>query len=365
VKTTGISRIARLLAIILPVFLFSCEDTVPGQEGGGSSYAFSARGDTLTLFADFALQPDLSGLNKVAIPELATAATAAAVKTLVIRGETGGDHFLNERALWNEALLPGLTGVALPDFTGTVGGFSFAVWLERFEAPLATAIGDTAFLACENLGTVSFPAARKIGDVAFYNCVRLSSVDLPAAEEIGQGAFQHCPELATVDLPVARTIGESAFNSCVRLATIDFPVARTIGSYAFAMCLEPTRVDLPAADTIRYRTFYGCEKLTSVNLPAAVTIQSSVFEGCWELTVVDLPAARSIEKHAFIGFGLNTLKLGHGGEISLSDHVFYQYGALDNLVDHISLYLRENVTPAPVGVTWNGYTWREILTYAR
>ncbi|MDR0766507.1 MAG: hypothetical protein LBF09_06200, partial [Odoribacteraceae bacterium] len=31
VKTAGISRIARLLAIILPVFLFSCEDTVTGN----------------------------------------------------------------------------------------------------------------------------------------------------------------------------------------------------------------------------------------------------------------------------------------------------------------------------------------------
>lgn len=110
-------------------------------------------------------------------------------------------------------------------------------------------IGDSAFLYCESLASVTFPASLKtIGSYAFYGCTGLAGeLTLPeGVEAIGSDAFDGCSELTSV-----------AFSSAASL--------KIIGNGAF----------------------YGCSGLTAVSLPASLTfIGGSAFDGCESLETV-------------------------------------------------------------------------------
>ena len=79
-----------------------------------------------------------------------------------------------------------------------------------------------------------------IGDTAFIYCSNLSSVTLPKGLiSVGENAFSHCSALTgLLSFPEGtETIADNAFNSCTRLSGIDVPASMvTIGEYAFTGC---------------------------------------------------------------------------------------------------------------------------------
>jgi hypothetical protein len=322
------------------------------------TYAFSDGGTILTLFAHFPRGTNLEGLSIANIPELATAATANAVTKLVIKDDPGNPltaaQLLNigPKGGWG-ALLPNLTALSLPDFTGTIPDNCFfdygdwngtATWMESFSAPKATTVGTYAFGYCEMLTSVDLPEAATFGEAAFYYCINLTSITLPKAAGTATGMFESCPELLSVTLPEATTIGYATFGACDKLASVTLPKAVTIEDYAFSYtslvnvtlpaaitigeeafsycaslesvtlllaeeiglsafdgCENLVNVNVPLATTIGWCAFYACKSLESISLPSAITIEDGAFERCLLLESVTLPVAETIGQYAFLG----------------------------------------------------------------
>jgi hypothetical protein len=180
-----------------------------------------------------------------------------------------------------------------------------------------------------------------VGNYAFRECRNLSIPELTVTGSIGHTAFYNCKELKKVNASmVTGTIGEFTFNGCTNLTEVKIPLVTSIGNYAFQSCPGLTTVDLSSATTIGNYAFNGCTSLTTVDLPSVTTIGTNAFRNCTTLA---------------------TLKLGYAGPFAALPDLF---GAgNDARSKTITLYLRPGVSPAPVGNTWNGYTWKEILTY--
>ncbi len=78
------------------------------------------------------------------------------------------------------------------------------------------AIGDRAFLRCENLSAVIFgDNVERIGAAAFAN-TGISKIVLPnSVTALGTGAFKHCSNLKAVYLPDSvTTLPENLFKGC-------------------------------------------------------------------------------------------------------------------------------------------------------
>lgn len=108
-------------------------------------------------------------------------------------------------------------------------GESYDVRQETFRDNLAvlsvnipdcvTAIGDRAFLGCENLKIVSGCAGlTTVGENAFAGCTGLESIALGKVEEIGYFAFGSCTALKTAVLPQSiKKLGKGAFAGTTEL----------------------------------------------------------------------------------------------------------------------------------------------------
>ena len=124
-----------------------------------------------------------------------------------------------------------------------------------------TSIGESAFLSCSSLASVTLPGVTRIGDNAFGYCGSLASVTLPGVTRIGSSAFQYCSSLTSVALPSVTHIGDWAFISCGSLATITLSGSVTsIGSYVFENCDNLNTICWPvstAPDWLQDYTFAG------------------------------------------------------------------------------------------------------------
>ncbi|WP_134352983.1 leucine-rich repeat domain-containing protein [Flavobacterium psychrophilum] len=89
---------------------------------------------------------------------------------------------------------------------------------------IVTAIGQSAFVHCNNLTSVTIPnSVTTIGDYVFGGCSGLTSVTIPnSVTTIGDGSFARCSGLTSVTIPNSVTsIGDYAFHSCPSLTTIN------------------------------------------------------------------------------------------------------------------------------------------------
>lgn len=136
-------------------------------------------------------------------------------------------------------------------------------------------IGDSAFIYCDALTTVTFAEnsqLKSIGRAAFYGSEhvhpRFKEIKIPdSVETIGNGAFYECRDLERIALPSAlQMLSSVTFYNCTALSEVTFPASlKTIESSAFS----------------------GCRNLSEVKLPASLTaIQSSVFHLCINLKTV-------------------------------------------------------------------------------
>ena len=98
-------------------------------------------------------------------------------------------------------------------------------------------IGETAFLMCTSLTSVTIPdSVTAIGLGAFGSCSSLTSVTIPeGVTSIGGYAFVECASLTTVTIPGSVTgIGEGAFSGCASLPqTTRADIERRFGAKVF------------------------------------------------------------------------------------------------------------------------------------
>lgn len=180
-----------------------------------------------------------------------------------------------------------------------------------------TAIGDGAFLLCENLTSVTLTSnISSIGAYAFHGCEKLTKITFYSGlKSIGEGAFSHCPLLTSISLGsitevpahlaegcVSLTntglnsnitsIGDYAFSGCAALTSVTVYANTTrIGESAFANCTGLSTLTLGAGLTsLGENAFGGCTALTSLTLPDSLTSTGdSTFAGCAKLTAITLP----------------------------------------------------------------------------
>ena len=120
--------------------------------------------------------------------------------------------------------------------TGEMSGFSVSTM--PYHQPIKTIVIESG--------------VTSIGDSAFVNCHSLTSVTIPdSVTKIGDSAFSCCWELTNVTIPNSVTsIGNNAFDDCYRLPSIVIPDSVTsIGDYAFVYCQGLTSITIPASVT--------------------------------------------------------------------------------------------------------------------
>lgn len=167
------------------------------------------------------------------------------------------------------AVLPGLTGVTLPN--------------------TLTSIEPGAFQVCLQLARVDLgKGVTSIGVSAFQHCIGLTNLVIPnSVQRIERNAFGSCSSLTNLVVGGGiQEMGDYAFSHGERLTTAFFaPGARIIGWHAFYLCSELSTVVLPATlTTIGWQAFFECRSLTSIHLPSRVTrIEPGAFEGCSNL----------------------------------------------------------------------------------
>lgn len=219
--------------------------------------------------------------------------------------------------------------------------FPQSVTFEGKSYPI-TAIGDFAFIDCEDVARISLPTnLHTIGYRSFYGCRNLSAISIPnKVVSIGVEAFNYCTGLTKIVIPASVTeIGDGAFwhNWALKSIVVDvankdyvdvngvlfsknwtrliaYPAGKTeqsfslpantttIGAGAFSNCKDLVSVVLPKdLVEIRRYAFQECNRLVSISIPKSIdVIESGTFSGCSSLRQVTLPKKmKRIGNHAF------------------------------------------------------------------
>ncbi|MDB4797656.1 leucine-rich repeat domain-containing protein, partial [bacterium] len=211
---------------------------------------------------------------------------------------------------------------------------------DTIEGNPVTSIGGSAFLACNNLTSITIPdSVTSIGAYTFFECTSLTSITFQGfAPTVGSKAFAGLPDgavaLVTIEalssfgengtnwngltldvIPVLSWItnnGEVTITDCDKTAigeliipdTIEGNPVTSIGGSAFRDCTSLTRITIPDGVTsIGVAAFRGCASLTSMTIPDSVTsIGGAAFFSCTRLTRITIPdGVTSIENGTFRG----------------------------------------------------------------
>ncbi|MBQ7500318.1 MAG: leucine-rich repeat protein [Clostridia bacterium] len=153
-----------------------------------------------------------------------------------------------------------------------------------------TAIYENAFLGCTSLLAIDLKNVRYVGYQAFMDCHHMQSIRFACSGklEIGNRAFYACRNLGSIEWPENAdeiTIAENAFIACTALESITFPEQLTsIGMKAFFQCLSLKSVDFSKAVRLEYipvDCFRDCESIEELVIPGNIrTISGFAFSEC-------------------------------------------------------------------------------------
>lgn len=138
-----------------------------------------------------------------------------------------------------------------------------------------TAVGDSAFMGCDELYTLYLPATvHTIGDDAFHDCHQLRTMTLPAnLRSMGEYVFASDTTLESVTLPpLLRKVPRGCFVDCYHLSQVLLPNSiEVIEQDAFVSCLSLKELHLPESLVHLERgVFYNCRSLQRITLPASL-----------------------------------------------------------------------------------------------
>jgi hypothetical protein len=174
-----------------------------------------------------------------------------------------------------------------------------------------TRIGDSAFILCTNLSSVSIGSGvTSIGSWAFAGCDRLKGITVDAGNasySSVNGVLFDKNQTTLIQYPAGKTggytlpagvtrIGDSAFRCCAGLTSVMIPGSLTsISDEAFGYCIGLTGITIPNSITnIGFRAFYNCTNLASITIPVSVTrIGSWAFSGCDRLKGITVDAGNA------------------------------------------------------------------------
>ena len=171
----------------------------------------------------------------------------------------------------------GENGVVIPDKVKGNDGKKYAV----------VALGDSCFLGCYNLRSVTVPSSvTSLGDRCFDFCSGLTEISLPNIKTLGKLCFSFCQKLTAISLPSATSLGNSCFSSCINLKSVDLPRAIYLGDGCFRSCKKLGYVSLSYTVTsIGKECFWGCRSLKQITIPHNVTyLGSGCFRECYFCT---------------------------------------------------------------------------------
>lgn len=179
-------------------------------------------------------------------------------------------------------------------------------------------IGDSAFIYCNSLTTVTFAENSQLKSIeraAFWGSEhvypRFKEIKIPdSVETIGNGAFYECRDLERIALPSAlQTLSTVTFYNCTALSEVTFPASlKTIESSAFSGCRNLSEVKLPASLTaIQSSVFHLCINLKTVSYDGSleqwsrITADNDVLGySCPSLVTDDYTAQFILVKNAFL-----------------------------------------------------------------
>ena len=187
---------------------------------------------------------------------LITVISAISMAEIAVFAETGGDFAYSVISEEKKTCM-------ITDYTGSATELTIP---SEFGGYTVTSIGDSAFLRCKSLTSITVPnTVTSIGDDAFLNCTSLEGITIPnSVTSIGTDAFTFCSSLESITIPNSVTsIGSSAFAYCTSLTSVKIPDnAKSIGDFAFAYCSSLTSIKIPDSVTaIGDWAFDKCEKL--------------------------------------------------------------------------------------------------------
>jgi hypothetical protein len=181
-----------------------------------------------------------------------------------------------------------------------------------------TGIGDSAFLGCSSVTSVSIPdSVTSIGLSGFASCTALTGITIPGGvTNIGTGAFSFCSSLTAItvaapNLTYASLGGVLFTNTLTTLIACppgksgDYAIPDSvacIGDYAFYTCAALTNVTIPGGVTlIGVGAFSLCSALTNVMVTSgAMSIGGSAFASCTGLTDITIASSvTNIGSYAF------------------------------------------------------------------
>ena len=203
-----------------------------------------------------------------------------------------------------------LTSVSLPQSLREIGvrAFSECVELDSIVIPdNVSSIGYDAFYSCTSLRSVKLPEhLSALEGSVFYHCVSLDSICIPKGIKTLNGTFYGCTSLCYVEIPNSVTsIGGGVFKDCVSLRSIELPNSVTnMGKYVFQNCKALDSITIPNSVTSMGReVFDGCTNLKTVKLSEQLTtIPAYTFQNCTNLSSIVIPdGVTTIEWYAFYG----------------------------------------------------------------
>ncbi len=162
-----------------------------------------------------------------------------------------------------------------------------------------TSIGDSAFISCSNLTTITIPeSVTTIGLYAFKACRNLAAITFSNnIISIGSYAFMYCESLTKVTLPNSITsIGSNAFIGCSNLTDIVWNIKNYKNFHSSTAApfynIASKIVSFTFGNEVQNIPAYLCSgmnHLTTISIPASVTtIGEFAFENCSTLTEITI-----------------------------------------------------------------------------